>query len=74
MSDISARKATRQMPFFDVETAPKDGTTIEVKHGMHQQTVRAVWSGPDDAFIRKNDSYRWTLHRVTAWRPVARQK
>ena len=54
----------------DIATAPRDGTTIEVKHGIHQQIVRAVWSEQNQAFVREDDPHRLTLSRVTGWRPV----
>jgi hypothetical protein len=56
----------------DIATARRDGTTIEVKHGIYQQIVQAAWSGQRQAFVREGDPYRLTLHRVTGRRPVAK--
>jgi len=56
----------------DIATAPRDGTTIEVKHGIYQQIVRATWSGQHQAFVREGDPHRLTLHRVTGWRFVTK--
>ena len=54
----------------DMATAPRDGTAIEVKHGIHQQIVRAVWSEQNQAFVREDDPYHRTLQRVTGWRLI----
>jgi hypothetical protein len=56
--------------FRDIATAPRDETTIEVKHGIHQQIVRAVWSEQNQSFVCEGDPHWLTLHRVTGWRPV----
>ncbi|HXE18654.1 MAG TPA: hypothetical protein VN629_03515 [Castellaniella sp.] len=54
----------------DMTTAPRDGTTIEVRHGPQQELVRAHWSGQIEAFIADDDPDRRALHRVTGWRPT----
>ncbi len=60
------RKAT----FRDMNTAPRNATPIEVKHGPEQVIVLAEWSGQAQAWILVDDPHRKTLHRVTGWRPV----
>ena len=56
--------------FRPMDSAPRDGTVVEVKHGPQQETVRAYWSGQNQAFVRDDDPNRKTLHQVTEWRPV----
>jgi hypothetical protein len=51
-------------------TAPPDGSLIEVRHGPDQEIVLARWFAQTQAWIRADDPYRWTLHRVTGWRPA----
>ena len=74
MSDTIKRRVGPKRPFHDMVTAPKDGTMIEVRHGPYQETVRAVWSGQNQAFILNGDPLRKTLHRVTGWRPVVAKR
>jgi hypothetical protein len=35
----------RSVAFRDLRSAPRDGSTIEVKHGPRQEVVHARWSG-----------------------------
>ena len=49
----------------DMVSAPRDGTTIEVRHGPKQELVLAHWSGQIQAFIADDDPLRRALHRVT---------
>ncbi len=56
--------------FLGMQSAPRDGTVIEVKHGPDQDVVRAVWSGQGQAWIHEDDPHRRALHRVAGWRPV----
>jgi hypothetical protein len=55
-----------------MDTAPKDGTVIEVRHGPDQEIVRAYWAGQNQAFVREDDPHRKSLHRVTGWREIKR--
>ena len=70
MAETPSHEPSRPQAFQDMGRAPRDGTTIEVKHGMHQEIVRAGWDDQKQAFIREDDPDRRTLHRVTEWRPV----
>lgn len=62
------------MPFRPIESAPRDGTVIEVRHGPAQEIVRALWSGQAQGWIREDDPLRRTLHGVSVWRVVRGQK
>jgi hypothetical protein len=57
----------------DMTTAPRDGTTIEVRHGPRQEIVLAYWSGQIEAFVADDDPHRRALHRVSGWRPAKRR-
>lgn len=70
MSGTITRRVGPKRAFQDMAMAPRDGTTIEVRHGPLQETVRAQWAGQNQAFILEDDPHRKTLHRVTGWRPV----
>ena len=65
------RAMPRTRPFSNMDTAPKDGRLIEVRHGPAQEIVRAYWAAQNQAFVRENDPDRKSLHRVTGWRPCA---
>lgn len=60
--------------FRDLKTAPRDGTTVEVKHGRDQAVARAQWSGLKQAWLLDDDEDRQLLERVTGWRPINRGK
>jgi len=60
----------RTRPFRPIETAPRDGSVIEVRHGPDQEVVKAYWAGQNQAFVRDDDPDRRSLHRVTGWWPV----
>ena len=62
----------RTRPFRPIETAPQDGSVVEVRHGPEQAVVRAYWAGQNQAFVREDDPHSKTLHGVTGWRPVSR--
>jgi hypothetical protein len=69
VSHVMSLTMPRSRPFQDINTAPRDGTAIEVNHGPKQEVVRAYWAGQNQAFVRDDEPDRKTLHRVTAWRP-----
>src|SRR6201999_3703810 len=50
--------------FRAIDTAPQDGTVIEVIHGPKQSVTRAYWSGQTQAFVRNDAETPKTLHRV----------
>jgi len=56
--------------FYDMTTAPRDGTTVEVRHGPDQEIVRAYWSGQEQNWIREDTADRRALNWVTSWRPA----
>lgn len=60
----------RSRIFRDMRSAPRDGSAIEVKHGLQQEIVLARWSGQSQSWIKVHDPDRRTLHQVTAWRPA----
>jgi hypothetical protein len=62
----------RSVAFRDLRSAPRDGSTIEVKHGPRQKVVHARWSGQGQAWVRVGDPLRQALHRVTGWAPLGR--
>jgi hypothetical protein len=53
-----------------MESAPRDGTVIEVVHGARRSVARAYWAAQRQAFVRAEDEERRTLQQVTAWRPI----
>jgi hypothetical protein len=53
-----------------IETAPRDGSRIEVFLGRDQTWVPAYWAKQTQAWVRWLDPERRTLHRVTHWRPA----
>src|ERR1700689_5189366 len=60
----------RRDAFRDLQSAPRDSTAIEIKHGPAQEVVCARWSGQGQAWVRIGDPLRQALHRVTGWRPA----
>jgi hypothetical protein len=64
----------RRDAFHDLQSAPRDGTAIEIKHGPAQEVVCARWSGQGHAWVRVGDPLPRALHRVTGWRPVGAGK
>jgi hypothetical protein len=56
--------------FRDMKIAPRDGTTIEVRHWRKQEIVRTRWSGQEQCWVREDDPQHRLLHRVSGWRPV----
>jgi hypothetical protein len=57
--------------FRDINSAPPDGSLIEIKHGPDQEVVLARWSGQGQTFLRDDDPPRKSLHRVSVWRPAS---
>ncbi len=53
-----------------METAPRDGTDIEVRYGRDQQVVVAYYAKLLQGFIQSDDPLRKVLNMVTGWRPV----
>jgi hypothetical protein len=62
------RAMPRSRPFNLPETAPRDGSVIEVRHGAQQGISTARWSAINQAFINLDDPFRRTLGGVTGWR------
>jgi hypothetical protein len=60
----------KSQPYRPIDTAPRDGSVIEVRHGPDQATVHARWAAQNQGWIRSDDPDRRTLHRVTEWRPI----
>jgi hypothetical protein len=58
----------------DMQTAPRDGTSIEIKHGPQQEIVLARWSRQAQAWVKTYDPEHKTLHRVAGWRPALAQR
>ena len=52
------------------ETAPRDGSVIEVRHGTGQAISVARWSRINQAFIDLDDPLRHTIGGVTGWRSL----
>jgi hypothetical protein len=53
-----------------MRSAPRDGSAIEIKHGLAQETALARWSGQSQSWVKVGDPDRKTLHRVSGWRPA----
>jgi hypothetical protein len=60
----------RSRIFRDMRSAPRDGGSVEVKHGPQQEIVLARWSGQSRSWIAVHDPLRKTLNGVTGWRPA----
>src|ERR1700712_3240985 len=58
-------------PWYDMTTAPRDGTTVEVRHGPDEVIARAYWSMQERNWIREDTADRRTLSWVSSWRPAA---
>jgi hypothetical protein len=50
------------------ETAPHDGSVIEVRHGARQTISKARWSRINHAFVDIADPRHHTIGGVTGWR------
>ena len=57
-------------PFLDMESAPRDGSIIEVKSGPWDEVVLAHWAALENAFVPDNDPRKRGLSEATGWRPV----
>ena len=57
------------LPLPSIATAPRDGSTIEVRHGPAHLIVRAHWSKRDEFWVQDGDPQRQSLQQVTSWRP-----
>lgn len=55
----------RNRLFRDMRSAPRDGSTIEVRHGREQEIVLARRSDQDQAWVRPNETTCRPLHWVT---------
>lgn len=64
----------RSRTFRDMRGAPQDGTAVEVQHGPDKLVALARWSGQAQAWVRDDDPLRGSLHGVTGWRPVNRER
>ena len=60
----------RDRPFLDMESAPRDGSIIEVKYGPWDEVVLAHWAALENAFVRDNEALRRVLFDATGWRPA----
>jgi hypothetical protein len=68
---ISAMRSREDaQPLLDIESAPRDGTVIEIVHGPRRQVARARWRGAAQAFVRDLDPYGEPLGRIAGWRPI----
>lgn len=59
----------RRSAFREMDTAPRDGSLVEVRHGPDQDIVLAYWSEHGQAYIRDDDPRQQPLHLIVGWRP-----
>jgi hypothetical protein len=48
----------------------KRSATVEVQHGHDQAVALARWSGQGQGWVRDDDPFHRSRHRVTGWRPL----
>jgi hypothetical protein len=60
----------RNLTFRDMRAAPQNGTAVEVQHGPDQAVALARWSGQGQGWVRDDDPFHRSLHRVTGCRPL----
>ena len=53
-----------------IETAPRDGSPIEVCITGRDAWLPAYWARQTQAWVLWDDPHRRTLHQVTHWRPA----
>ena len=55
-----------------MNTAPRDGTVVLLRHGPTQVWVRGFWSVCFEVWIAQDADHPdlGSLHGVTAWRPI----
>lgn len=57
-------------PFRDMASAPMNGTSVELTHGLNQEVSRAHWAFMHQGWIRDDDAHQRVLVWVTGWRPT----
>jgi hypothetical protein len=57
-------------PFRDMATAPMNGVSVELTHGLNQEISRAHWAFVHQGWIRDDDVHERVLVWVTGWRPM----
>jgi hypothetical protein len=53
-----------------METAPRTGTVVLVRHGPEQLWAEAFWSPSMQHWVNREIADLRVLHNVTAWRPL----
>ena len=63
--------SSRQSNFRDINTAPLNGTTVEVRHVPFQTPTLAYWNRRARGWIADGNIANHLLNKVTGWRPIA---